>query len=155
MAKQQPIERARDELFSHIHRCGVLKATPADQDSWMTETMGYLAERYPDLGEKELFHLKAVGLQFCKPVISRLKSEKPKEEGNGLDAAAPSDAVPSTAGSPDAASSDAASSDAASPDAAPQDGSHTDGSPQDAALPQDAAPQGIAAQDVLGEPLEA
>lgn len=80
MAKQQPIERARDELFSHIHRCGVLKAAPADQDSWMTETMEYLAERYPDLGEKELFHLKSVGLQFCKPVISRLKIEEPKEE---------------------------------------------------------------------------
>lgn len=129
MAKQQPIDRARDELFSHIHRCGVLKATPADQDSWMTETMGYLAERYPDLGEKELFHLKKVGLQFCKPVISRLKHERPKEEGNGLDEAVPSDAVPS---------------DAASSDAALQGGPN-----------QDTVPQGIAAQDVLGEPLEA
>lgn len=86
MAKQQPIERARDELFSHIHRCGVLKAAPADQDSWMTETMEYLAERYPDLGEKELFHLKSVGLQFCKPVISRLKIEEPKEEEEAEDA---------------------------------------------------------------------
>lgn len=110
MAKQQPIDRARDELFSHIHRCGVLKATPADQDSWMTETMGYLAERYPDLGEKELFHLKKVGLQFCKPVISRLKHERPKEEGNGLDEAVPSDA--------------------ASPDVALQDGPNQDTVPQ-------------------------
>ena len=79
MPRQQPIERARDELFSHIHRCGVLKATPADQESWMAETMEYLAERYPDLGEKELFQLKSVGMQFCKPVISRLKIEEPQE----------------------------------------------------------------------------
>lgn len=116
MAKQQPIDRARDELFSHIHRCGVLKATPADQDSWMTETMGYLAERYPDLGEKELFHLKKVGLQFCKPVISRLKHERPKEEGNGLD-----EAVPSDAASPDVALQDGPAQDTVPQGIAAQD----------------------------------
>jgi len=79
MTKQEPMERARDELFSHIHRCGVLKANPNDQDSWMNETMEYLAERYPDLGEKDLFQLKAVGMQFCKPVVSRLKLDEPDE----------------------------------------------------------------------------
>lgn len=79
MARQEPMERARDELFSHIHRCGVLKANPEDQDSWMNETMEYLAERYPDLGEKELFQLKAVGMQFCKPIVSRLKLEEAAE----------------------------------------------------------------------------
>ena len=158
MAKQQPIERARDELFSHIHRCGVLKATPADQDSWMTETMGYLAERYPDLGEKELFHLKAVGLQFCKPVISRIKTEEPKE-GNGLGGDAPSDAPLQEAARPDAAPQDV--QDAAPQDvqdAGPQD--VQDAGPQEAqdtAPPeaQDSAPQEIAAQEVLGEPVEA
>ena len=80
MAKQEPMERARDELFSHIHRCGVLEAHEDDQDSWMTETIEYLAERYPDLGVNELTQLKAVGMQFCKPVISRLKREKPPEQ---------------------------------------------------------------------------
>ena len=79
MAKQEPMDRARDELFSHIHRCGVLEAHEDDQDSWMTETIEYLAERYPDLGVKELTQLKAVGMQFCKPVISRLKREPPAE----------------------------------------------------------------------------
>lgn len=73
MAKQEPMERARDELFSHIHRCGVLNANAADQDVWMTETVEYLGERYPDLHVKDLARLKAVGMQFCKPVISRLK----------------------------------------------------------------------------------
>lgn len=80
MAKQEPMERARDELFSHIHRCGVLEAHEDDQDSWMTETIEYLAERYPDLGVKELTQLKAVGMQFCKPVISRLKRDEPPEQ---------------------------------------------------------------------------
>ena len=80
MAKQEPMDRARDELFSHIHRCGVLQAHVDDQDSWMTDTIEYLAERYPDLGVGELTQLKAVGLQFCKPVISRLKREEPAEQ---------------------------------------------------------------------------
>lgn len=91
MAKQEPIERARDELFSHIHRCGVLNADAADQDVWMTETVEYLAERYPDLGVSDLAKLKKVGMQFCKPVISRLKRsrpavETPVDDGAGTDA---------------------------------------------------------------------
>ncbi len=73
MAKQEPIERARDELFSHIHRCGVLDANADDQDVWMNETVEYLGERYPELQVNDLVRLKAVGMQFCKPVISRLK----------------------------------------------------------------------------------
>lgn len=77
MPKQEPMDRARDELFSHIHRCGVLDANVDDQDSWMNETMGYLAERYPDLGEQELVQLKAVGMRFCQPVISRLTADEP------------------------------------------------------------------------------
>jgi len=79
VAKQEPMDRARDELFSHIHRCGVLQAHVDDQDSWMTETIEYLAERYPDLGVRELSELKAVGMQFCKPVISRLRREEPAD----------------------------------------------------------------------------
>ena len=80
MGKQELLDRARDELFSHIHRCGVLQATESDQDSWMSETIEYLAERYPDLGVAELTQLKAVGLRFCKPVISRLKKEETPAE---------------------------------------------------------------------------
>lgn len=82
MGKQELMDRARDELFSHIHRCGVLQASVDDQGSWMSETIEYLAERYPDLGESELGDLKAVGLRFCQPVISRLRpsSEEVDEE---------------------------------------------------------------------------
>ena len=80
MGRQELLDRARDELFSHIHRCGVLQATEQDQDSWMTETIEYLAERYPDLGVSELGQLKTIGLRFCKPAISRLKKEAPPAE---------------------------------------------------------------------------
>ena len=74
MGKQELMDRARDELFSHIHRCGVLQASSDDQGAWMTETIEYLAERYPDLAEGDLGDLKTVGLRFCQPVISRLKT---------------------------------------------------------------------------------
>src|SRR5690242_13322248 len=38
-----PFEQARDELFSHILRCGVLEATPEHQKEWFDDTMLYLA----------------------------------------------------------------------------------------------------------------
>ena len=93
MAKQEPIERARDELFSHIHRCGVLNAEAADQDVWMTETVEYLAERYPDLAVSDLAKLKKVGLQFCQPVISRLRRSRPAAESEAADDASTDGAV--------------------------------------------------------------
>ncbi len=36
-------EQARDELFSHILRCGVLEATPEHQKEWFDDTLLYLA----------------------------------------------------------------------------------------------------------------
>ena len=62
---------ARDELMSHIHRCGVLKASEEQQDIWFTDTMDYMAERYPDLSEERLKELREIGRRFCQPVISR------------------------------------------------------------------------------------
>lgn len=105
MAKQEPIERARDELFSHIHRCGVLNAEVADQDVWMTETVEYLAERYPDLAVADLAKLKKVGMQFCKPVISRLKRsdpavETPVDEDAGTEASTLTDTGEALLGEP-------------------------------------------------------
>ena len=92
MARQEPKDRARDELFSHIHRCGVMEANQDDQDSWMTETIEYLAERYPDLGERELFDLKTVGMRFCQPVISRIKKDDPSEAVSSAVLGAPREA---------------------------------------------------------------
>ncbi len=62
-------DRARDELFSHINRCGVLQADEEDQRHWMEETMDYLGERYPDLGESDLQELFQLGMRFCRPAI--------------------------------------------------------------------------------------
>lgn len=69
MAKEKLKVRARDELFSHINRCGVLDAAAEDQKTWMDETIEYLAERYPDLSHGDLEELHDVGIRFCKPAI--------------------------------------------------------------------------------------
>ncbi|MDR0786571.1 MAG: hypothetical protein LBG44_01665 [Gemmatimonadota bacterium] len=73
------IEVARDELLSHIHRCGVLKASREQQDEWMEDTMGFMAERYPALSEKDLGALRQIGQRFCQPVISRSSDADPGE----------------------------------------------------------------------------
>ncbi len=74
------LARARDELFSHIHRCGVLQADEAQQQEWMGETIDYMAERYPDLGEAELAQLREIGLRFCSPAIPHGRQDMPAEE---------------------------------------------------------------------------
>jgi len=61
---------ARDELMSHVHRCGVLQAAPEQQVEWMDDTMGYMAERFPVLTEEDLGELREIGLRFCQPVIA-------------------------------------------------------------------------------------
>ena len=48
------LDQARDELFSHILRCGVLEAAPEHQKEWMDDTMQYLGDRYPDLKPEQL-----------------------------------------------------------------------------------------------------
>lgn len=62
---------ARDELMSHIHRCGVLKASQSQQDEWLEDTIQYMAERYPNLTDDELSELRVIGSRFCQPVIGR------------------------------------------------------------------------------------
>ncbi|SOD02426.1 hypothetical protein SAMN05216486_10358 [bacterium JGI 053] len=63
------LDEARNELFSHIHRCGVLSATEDQQVEWMKDTVEFLSERYPSLKEKEIKELEGIGLRFCRPVI--------------------------------------------------------------------------------------
>lgn len=65
------VDQARDELFSHILRCGVTEAEPDQQKEWMDDTMQYLAERYPDLGEEDLTQVRVLGERFCRPVVRR------------------------------------------------------------------------------------
>ena len=77
-------DRARDELFSHINRCGVLQASPDDQDTWMNETIEYIGERYPDLTDQDLGELRDVGMRFCKPAIQHgaENTAKPEDDAN-------------------------------------------------------------------------
>ena len=64
-------DQARDEMFSHILRCGVLEALPEHQKEWFDDTMLYLGERYEDLGPDELAQLRVLGERYCQPVVGR------------------------------------------------------------------------------------
>jgi hypothetical protein len=64
-------DQARDELFSHILRCGVLDAAPEHQKEWIDDTMQYIADRYTDLKEPELAQVRVLGERFCQPVVRR------------------------------------------------------------------------------------
>jgi hypothetical protein len=70
LSKEKLLDRARDELFSHINRCGVLQAAEDDQRHWMDETIEYIGERYPDLSDSDLRGLHEIGTRFCRPAIA-------------------------------------------------------------------------------------
>lgn len=70
------LEQARNDLFGHIHRCGVLRADEEQQVEWMTDTVEYLSECYPSLTEEELEGLKTIGLRFCRPVINNAAADE-------------------------------------------------------------------------------
>lgn len=72
MPKEKLFAQARDELFSHINRCGVLSATDDDRTAWMNETVDYIGERYPDLVAPDLQELHQVGIRFCQPAINNV-----------------------------------------------------------------------------------
>ena len=64
------LDRARDELFSHIQRCEVLEADRDEHiEEWLDETMEFMAERYPDLTDLQLAQLKMMGERYLQPVI--------------------------------------------------------------------------------------
>ncbi|MGH7539286.1 MAG: hypothetical protein ACREMF_11680 [Gemmatimonadales bacterium] len=71
IATATAFEQARDELFSHILRCGVLEATPDHQKEWFDDTMQYLADRYEGLSQPELDQLRTLGERYCQPVVPR------------------------------------------------------------------------------------
>ena len=64
------IDRARDELFSHIRRCGVLEAEDEQRSEWFDDTIEYLGERYPELNRDELGTLRTIGERYCAPAVS-------------------------------------------------------------------------------------
>jgi hypothetical protein len=61
-------EEARDELFQHIMRCGVVGAEHEDQVAWFNETMPYFTERYHELSEDQVTLLRTLGERFAQPL---------------------------------------------------------------------------------------
>jgi len=70
-APHPSFDQARDELFSHILRCGVLEAQAEHQKEWLDDTMEYLADRYLDLTNDELQKVRVLGERFCQPVANK------------------------------------------------------------------------------------
>ena len=66
-----PFEEARDELFQHIMRCGVVGSDPAHLEDWFNETMAYMTERYPELSTEQIEELRKLGLRFAQPPKKR------------------------------------------------------------------------------------
>lgn len=69
LGTQNAFEKARDELYSHILRCGVLEAQVEHQKDWFDDTMEYLSERFPELGDDDVVKLRELGERYCQPVI--------------------------------------------------------------------------------------
>ena len=67
-------DQARDELFSHVLRCGVIEAELEQQKDWLDDTMQYLSERYPDLDEEQLGQVRVLGERFCRPVTRNVET---------------------------------------------------------------------------------
>ena len=86
------LEQARDELFSHILRCGVLEAAPEHQKEWIDDTMQYIADRYTDLKEPDLAQVRILGERFCQPVVRRTPSAKEAKVATEASAEEPADA---------------------------------------------------------------
>ena len=62
-----PFEEARDEMFQHIMKSGVIGALPEDQHEWFDGTIAYLAERYHELNPKQVVELRVLGERFSQP----------------------------------------------------------------------------------------
>ena len=62
-----PFDEARDELFQHIMRCGVIGSDAEHISEWFSDTMGYVADRYHELTERELNELRVLGERFVQP----------------------------------------------------------------------------------------
>jgi hypothetical protein len=70
-----PFEQARDELFQHIMRCGVVGADAAHVEEWFAETIKYMTERFPELSEQQITELKTLGMRFAQPPKARMESD--------------------------------------------------------------------------------
>lgn len=94
-AMPSAFDQARDELFSHILRCGVLDAAPEHQKEWMDDTMQYIGDRYSELTDAERTQVRVLGERFCQPVVRRAPS--PEATTPELDVPAEQEAATATA----------------------------------------------------------
>ncbi len=66
-AVSSPFEEARDELFQHIMRCGVVGSGDADRKTWFDDTMQYMTDRFPELPAERIDELRKLGERFAQP----------------------------------------------------------------------------------------
>jgi len=66
-----PFEAARDELFQHIMRCGVIGSELADQKEWFDNTLQYLEDRYHEISAADLGELRLLGERFAAPAKTK------------------------------------------------------------------------------------
>jgi hypothetical protein len=66
-AAPTPFEQARDELFQHVIRCGVIGASSEHQNEWFDNTIDYFADRYPELTDAQVEELRTLGQRFAQP----------------------------------------------------------------------------------------
>ncbi|HEY0972713.1 MAG TPA: hypothetical protein VGE02_17215 [Gemmatimonadales bacterium] len=52
----------------------MIGATPEHQTEWFNDTMSFLSDRYPELGEDEVAQLRTLGERFVQPPKSREES---------------------------------------------------------------------------------
>jgi hypothetical protein len=69
------LDRARDELFSHIQRCDVLEAGKEEQQAWLDDTMGYMFECYPQLSPVERTQLGVIAERYLRPTVPHGKGK--------------------------------------------------------------------------------
>ena len=82
-AQPTPFEQARDEMFQHVMRCGVVGADAQHQAEWFNDTLSYLADRYHELTPAEIAELRAMGERFVQPP----KASQPEPESAAASAA--------------------------------------------------------------------
>jgi hypothetical protein len=98
-APPSAFDQARDELFQHIMRCGVIGSDPEHMREWFDETTAYFAERYHELSKKEITDLRLLGERFAAPT-------KRTETATAPAAETPSEATEDSAGTVSASEMD-------------------------------------------------
>lgn len=68
--RKTDLDKARDELMSHVVRCEVLDAAMEHRLEWLDDTMDYMADRWPSLGDLQLAQLEMMGREYLRPVIA-------------------------------------------------------------------------------------